>query len=69
MNRCLLMARVRDARIDDVKAIIVKEKNKKIKYLSSVNGDFHKPKSNLDLCTNLNSVCVLGQVILNLLQS
>ena len=57
-----VMARVRDACVDDVKATIIKEKK-----LSIVCGDFHKPKSNPSPCTNLVGVPVLGRVILDLL--
>ena len=68
MDKCTARVRVRDARGDDVKATIIKEKKRK-KYMSTVYGDIPKPKSNLDLCTNLVGVPVLGRVMLNPLRS
>ena len=58
---------MRDACGDDVKATTIKEKEKenKIKYMSSIYGDVPKQKSNLDLCTNPVDVPVLGRVMLN----
>ena len=41
--------KLRDAHVDDFKAtIIIKKGNRKRKHLSTIYGDFHKPKSNLD---------------------
>ena len=48
MDKCTARVRVRDAHGDDVKATTIKEKKNKIKYMSTVYGDVHKPKSNLD---------------------
>ena len=66
MNKCMVRVRVRvrDAHKDDVKDTTIKKK-KKIKYMSIVYGDFHQPKSNLDLCTNLVCVLVIGWVMLD----
>ena len=64
MDRCAVMARVRDAYVDDVKATTIEEKRKR-KHMSIINEDFHEPKFNLDLCTNLVVVPILGQVMLN----
>ena len=63
--------RVRGVRKDDVKATTIKEKirTRKIKYMSTIYGDFHKPKSNQDLCINLVGVPVLGRVMLDPLRS
>ena len=63
--------KLRDAHVDDFQATIIKEKkgNRKIKHLSIVYEDFHKQKSNLDACTDLVGVRVLGQVMLDLLRS
>ena len=71
MDKCTARVIVRDAHRDDIKATTIKEKEKenKIKYMSIVYGDVPKPKSNLDLCTNPFGVPVLGQVMLNPLQS
>ena len=73
MDKCIARVRVRDARGDDVKPTIIKEKEKekekKTKYMTIVYGDVPKPKSNLDLCTNLVGVPVLGRVMLDPLRS
>ena len=65
MDRCTARTRVRvkDARVDDVKATKIKEKRKR-KYISVVYVDFHKPKSNADLCTNPVGVLVLNLAML-----
>ena len=68
MDKCTVRVRVRDAHGDDVKATITKEERKR-KHMSNVYGDVPKPKSNLDLCTNLVGVPVLGRVMLDPLQS
>ena len=68
IDKC--MARVRGPHKDDVKATIIKEKEKeKEKYMSIVYGDVYKPKSNLDLGTNPISVPILGWVMLDPLRS
>ena len=54
MDQCAMMAIVGDACLDDVKATIIKEKE--IKHMSIVYGDFNKPKSNPDLCINPTGV-------------
>ena len=74
MDKCKARMRVRDARGDDVKATTIKKrkikrKEKKRKYMSTIYGDVSKPKSNLNLCTNLVGVPALGRVMLNLLRS
>ena len=66
MDRCTIRVRVRDAHGDNIKATKIKDNRKrKRKHMSSVYGDFHTPKSNLDLCTNPVSVPILCRVILD----
>ena len=65
MDLFRVMARVRDACIDDVKATTIKKR----KYMSTIYGDFHKPKSNPNICTNFVGVPVLGWVMLHPLRS
>ena len=62
MDKCTVRVRVRNPHGDDVKATIIKEEKK---HMSTVYGDIYKPKSNLDLCTNLVGVPVLSRVMLN----
>ena len=72
MDKCTARVRVRDACGDDVKATTIKEKEKekkKIKYMSTVYGDVPKPKFNIYLCTNPVGLPILGQVLLDPLQS
>ena len=61
MDKCTARVRVRDVSGDDVKATIIKEKEKenKRKYMCTIYEDVPMPKSNLDLCTNLVGVPVL----------
>ena len=44
---------MRYVHVDDVKATTIKEK---IKHMSTIYRDFHKPKSNPDRCINLVGV-------------
>ena len=67
IDLCRVMAKVRDALVDDVKATIIKKK--KIKHMSTVYGEFQKPKFNTNLCTNLVSMHILGRVMLEPLRS
>ena len=71
IDKCTVRVRVRDARRDDVKATIIKEKEKEKnkKYMSNAYMDVLKPKSNVDLSTNLVGVPVLGRVMFDSLRS
>ena len=62
----MVMARVRDARVYDVQATTIKEKEKEKENTGlTYKRDFYKPKSNPNLCTNLVGVPVLCQVMLD----
>ena len=48
MDQCAVGVIVGDACLDDAKGTTIKEKE--IKHMSIVYGNFYKPKSNPDLC-------------------
>ena len=74
MNRCATIGRERVASLDDVNATTLKEnkkeKEKKEKYKFTVyRDDEHKKELNVDCCTNLVGVPVLGRVMFDPLRS